>query len=111
LEFLRENRFCYKRAIQLKPSDIKPYSFLNIFRNCPSQEFLNLNKYLDQKVINEFNRKKRIEISLNPLRYDTTFDKQELHDILIDHQNKLCLICLKLLPYDFAKKLDLEPTI
>ena len=46
-EFTQENRLCYKRAIQLKLSDVKPYSSLNIFLICPSQEFLNLNKYLD----------------------------------------------------------------
>lgn len=111
LEFIKENRFCYKRAIQLKPSDVKPYSSLNIFWICPSQEFLNLNKYLDRKAINEFNRKKRIGISLNTLRYDTTFDKQELHDILIEHQDKFCPICLKSLSHDSVKELDHEPTI
>lgn len=110
-EFIQENRFCYKRAVQLKPSDVKPYSSLNIFRICPSQEFLNLNKYLDRKVINEFNRKKRIGISLDPLRYNTAFDKQELDNVLIEHQDKLCPICFKLLSHDSAKELDHEPTI
>ena len=110
-EFIQANRFCYKRAVQLKPSDVKPYSSLNIFWICPSQEFLNLNKYLDQKVVDEFNRKKRIGLSLNSLRYDTTFDKQELHDILIEHQDKLCPICFELLDHNSAKELDHEPTI
>jgi hypothetical protein len=95
----------------LKPSDIKPYSSLNIFWISPSQEFLNLNKYLDWKVIHELNRKKRVGISLNPVRYDTTFDKQELHDILIEHQDKLCPICFKLLSHNSVKELDHEPTI
>jgi retron-type reverse transcriptase len=110
-EFIRENRFCYKRAIQLKPSDVKPYSFLNIFWICPSQEFLNLNKYLDREAVNEHNRKKRIGLSLNPLRYDTAFDKQELHDILMEHQDKLCPICFESLSHDSPKELDHEPTI
>nr|YP_010338943.1 putative reverse transcriptase protein [Erythrolobus coxiae]UNJ19015.1 putative reverse transcriptase protein [Erythrolobus coxiae] len=110
-KFIQENRFCYKRAVQLKFSDIKPYSSLNIFWINPSQEFLNLNKYLDWKVINELNKKKRIGISLNPLKYDTAFDKQELHDILIEHQDKLCPICFKLLSHDSTKELDHEPTI
>lgn len=30
-KFIRKGRFVYKRAIQLKPYDIKPYSSLNIF--------------------------------------------------------------------------------
>jgi len=110
-EFIQKNRFCYKRAIQLKPSDVKPYSSLNIFWICPSQEFLNLNKYLDRKVVDEHNRKQRIGLSLNPLRYDTTFSKQELHDILIEHQDKLCPICFELLSHDSVKELDHEPAI
>ena len=110
-EFIQENRFCYKRAIQLKPSDIKPYSSLNIFWIRPSQEFLNLNKYLDCKKIDEFNRKKRIGLSLNPLRYDSIFDKQELHEILIEHQDKLCPICFEVLSHDSTKEFDHEPTI
>lgn len=58
-EFIKKGRFCYKRAFQLKPSDVKPYSSLNIFWVRPSQDFLNLNKYLDYKAIHEFNRNKR----------------------------------------------------
>jgi retron-type reverse transcriptase len=110
-EFIQKNRFFYKRAIQLKPSDIKPYSSLNILWIRPSQKFLNLNKYIDWIAINEFNRKKRIGLSLNPLRYDTVFDKQELHDILMEHQDKLCPICFELLSHDSAKELNHEPTI
>lgn len=110
-EFIREKRFCYKRAIQLKPFDVKPYSSLNIFWIRPSQEFLNLNKYLDLKVINEFNRKKRIGISLNSLRWDTVFNKQELHDILMEHQDKFCPICFELLSDNSVKELDHEPTV
>jgi retron-type reverse transcriptase len=30
-EFIQKDRFCYKRAIQLKPSDVKPQSSQNIF--------------------------------------------------------------------------------
>jgi retron-type reverse transcriptase len=61
-KFTKENRFCYKRAIQLKPSDVKPYFFLNIFWIRPSQEFLNLNKYLDQEAVNKFNKKKELDL-------------------------------------------------
>ena len=110
-EFIQKNRFCYKKAIQLKPSDVKPYSSQNIFWTCPPQNFLNLNKYLDWKAICEFNRKKKIGLSLNPLRYETAFDKQELHDILMKHQNELCPICFKLLSHNSTKELDHEPTI
>lgn len=110
-EFIQKGRFCYKRAIQLKPSDVKPYSSQNIFWIRPSQKFLNLNKYLDWKAIDEFNRKKRIGLSLNPLRYDTAFDKQELHEILIEHQDGLCPICFKSLSHDLTKELDHEPSI
>jgi hypothetical protein len=58
-EFVKANRFCYKRAIQLKPSDLKPHSSLNIFWIRSSQEFLHLNKYLDWEAIQEFNREKK----------------------------------------------------
>jgi len=110
-EFIQKNRFCSKRAIQLKPSDVKPYSSLNIFWIRPSQKFLNLNKYLDWIAIDEFNRKKRIGLSLNPLRYDSVFNKQELHDMFIEHQDKLCPICFDLLSHNSAKELDHEPTV
>jgi len=110
-EFIKKSRFCYKRAIQLKPSDVKPYSSQNIFWTCPSQNCLNLNKYLDWKRIDEFNREKRIGLSLNYLRYDTAFDKQEIHDMLIEHQDKLCPICFELLSHDSTKELDHEPAI
>lgn len=110
-EFIQNGRFCYKRAVQLKPSDVKPYSSLNIFWIRPSQEFLSLNKYLDREIIDKLNRKKRVGLSLNPLRYDTAFDKQELHEILIEHQNGLCPICLESLSHDSTKELDHEPAI
>ena len=74
-EFLKKGRFCYKRAFQLKPSDVTLYSSKNIFWVCSSQDFLNLNKYLDYEVIDEFKRNKRIGFSLNPLRYHTASDK------------------------------------
>ena len=110
-EFIQKGRFCYKRAIQLKPSDVDPYSSLNIYWIRPSQKFLNLNKYLDWKAIDEFNRKKRIGLSLNPLRYDTAFDKQELHEIFIEHQDGLCSICFESLSHGSTKELDHEPSI
>jgi hypothetical protein len=110
-EFIRQGRFYYKRAVQLKPSDVKPYSSQNIFWIRPSQEFLSLNKYLDWKAIDKLNRKKRIGLSLNSLRYDTAFDKQELHEILIEHQDGLCPICFESLSHDSTKELDHEPAI
>mmetsp|Transcript_60635 Transcript_60635/g.100687 ORF Transcript_60635/g.100687 Transcript_60635/m.100687 type:complete len:656 (-) Transcript_60635:87-2054(-) len=109
--FIQKNRFCHKRAIQLKPSDVKPYSSQSILWVYPSQKFLNLNKYLDREAVDEFNRKKRIGLSLNLSRYDTSFDKQELHDILITHQDSLCPICFEPLSYDAIKELDHEPSI
>jgi hypothetical protein len=72
---------------------------------------LNLNKYLDREVVDEHNKKQRIGLSLNLLRYDTIFSKQELHDILIEYQDKLCPICFELLSHDSAKELDHEPAI
>lgn len=110
-EFIRNGRFRYKRAIQLKPSDVKPYSSLNIFWIRPSQEILSLNKYLDLETINKFNRKKRIGLSLNPLKYNNAYDKQELHEILIEHQDGLCPICFELLSHDSKNELDHEPSI
>lgn len=110
-EFIKKGRFCYKRAFQFKPSDVTPYSSQNIFWVRPSQDFLILNKYLDYEAIVEFNRNKRISLSLNPLRYDTAFDKQELHDILIEHQDKLCPICFESLSHESTKELDHEPAI
>lgn len=38
-------------------------------------------------------------------------DKQELHDILIEHQDGLCSICFELLSDDSIKELDHEPAI
>jgi hypothetical protein len=93
--FTQKGRFCYKRAIQFKPSDVKPYFSQNIFWIGLSQKFLNLSKYLDWKAIDEFNKKKRIGLSLNLLRYDTVFDKQELHEIFIEYQDGLCPICFE----------------
>lgn len=110
-EFIKKGRFFYKRSVQLKLSDVRPYSSLNIFWIRPSQKFLNLNKYLDWEAIDAFNRKQRIGLSLNPLRYHTTFDKQELHHMLIEHQDGLCPICFESLSHDSTKELDHEPSI
>ena len=110
-EFIRNGRFIYKRATQLKPSDVKPYSALNIFWIRPPQEILNLNKYLDSEIINQFNRKQRIGLNLNPLVYHNVYDKQELHEILIEHQNGLCPICFELLSHNSKNELDHEPSI
>jgi hypothetical protein len=63
-KFISKNRFCYKKTAQLKLSDVKPYTSLNIFRACPSQEIFNLNIYLDWKTINQYNRKKRMDHKL-----------------------------------------------
>ena len=62
-EFISKGRFNYKRAIQLKPFDVKPYSSLNIFWIRPSQEVLSLNKYLDWEAINKFNKKKELALA------------------------------------------------
>jgi retron-type reverse transcriptase len=110
-EFTQKSRFCYKKAIQLKPSDVKPYSSQNIFWIRPSQKFLNLSKYLDWKAINEFNRKRMIGFSFNSLRYDIVFNKQELYEILFEHQDGLCPICFESLSHDSTKELDHEPAI
>lgn len=67
---------------------------------------MNLNKHLDWKAITELNRKKRIGLSMNALRYDTVFDKQELYNILMEYQDRLYLIYFELLSHDSAKELD-----
>ena len=110
-QFIRKGRFVYKRAIQLKPCDIKPYSSLNIFWLRTPQKILDLNIYIDKEKIETFNRKKRIGINLNPLNYYNDYDKQELHDMLIEHQDGLCPICLEELKHTSAKELDHEPSI
>ena len=74
-EFIRKGRFVYKRAIQLKPYDIKPYSSLNILWLRTPQKILDLNIYLDKENIEAFNRKKRIGLNLNPLNYYNDYDK------------------------------------
>jgi hypothetical protein len=68
-QFIRKGRLVYKKAIQLKPSDIKPYSLLNISWVRTPQKILDLNIYMDKKIIETFNRKKQIDINLNPLNY------------------------------------------
>lgn len=110
-QFIRKGRFVYKRAIQLKPCDIKPYSSLNIFWLRTPQKILDLNIYIDKENIETFNRKKQIGINLNPLNYYNDYDKQELHDMLIEHQDGLCPICLEELKHTSAKELDHDPSI
>lgn len=110
-EFIRKNRFVYKQAIQLKPMDVKPYSGLNIFWLRPNQKILDLNIYVDKEKIESLNRKKTIGINLNPLNYHNNFEKQELHEILIEYQDNLCPICLEELKNSAAKELDHEPSI
>lgn len=70
-----------------------------------------MNIYIDKKKIETFNRNKQIGINLNPLSYDNDFNKQELHDMLIEHQDSLCPICLEELKPTSSKELDHEPTI
>jgi len=72
---------------------------------------LNLNKYLNSEIINNFNKKKRIGLNLNPFKYHNAYDKQELHKILMKHRDGLCPICLKPLFHDSKKELDNEPSI
>lgn len=74
-QFIRKGRFVYKRVIQLKPCDIKPYSSLNIFWLRTPQKILDLNIYIDKEIIETFNRKKLIGINLNPLNYYNDYDK------------------------------------
>lgn len=47
---------------------------------------------------------------LTPLKYNSIYDKQELHTILIDYQDNLCPICLKGLS-EGQKELHHEPSI
>jgi len=101
----------YKRAIQLKPCDIKPYSSLNIFWVRTPQKILDLNIYMDKKMVETFNRKKQIGINLNPLNYYNDYNKQELHETLIEHQDGFCPICIEALKHTSAKELDHEPSI
>jgi len=110
-QFTRKGRLVYKRAIQLKPRDIKPYSSLNIFWVRTPQKILDLNIYLDKKIIETFNRKKQIGINLNPLNYYNDYNKQELHEMLIEHQDGLCPICIEELKHTSAKEFDHEPSI
>jgi len=110
-KFIRNGRFAYKRAIQLKPCDVKPYSSLNIFWIRTPQKILNSNIYVDKKEIESFNREKRIGLSLNPLNYYNVYKKQELHEILVEHQDGLCPVCFDTLSHDSKKELDHEPSI
>jgi retron-type reverse transcriptase len=110
-QFIRKGRFVYKRAIQLKPCDIKPYSSLNIFWLRTPQKILDLNIYLDKENIETFYRKKSIGINLSSLNYYNDYDKPELPEMLIDHQDGLCSVCIEELKHTSAKELDHEPSI
>lgn len=110
-QFIRNGRFVYKRAIQLKLCDVKPYSSLNIFWVRPPQEILNSNIYVDKEKIESFNRQKRIGLNLNPLNYYNIYKKQELHEMLVEHQDGLCPVCFETLSHDSKKELDHEPSI
>ena len=110
-QFIRNGRFVYKRAIQLKPCDIKLHSSLNILWFRTPQKILDLNIYVDEEEIERFNRKKRIGLNLNPLNYHSIYKKQELHEILVEHQDFLCPVCFKALTYDSKKELDHEPSV
>lgn len=109
-EYIREGRFLAKRAIQLKPSDIKPYGGQNIYWIRPTQKILSLNIYLDAEEITKYFLNKSIGLSLTPVNYHSIYDKQELHNILIDYQNNICPICIKDLSTG-KKELDHEPAI
>jgi retron-type reverse transcriptase len=110
-QFIRKGRFVYKGAVQLKPCDIKPNSSLNICWVRTPQKILDLNIYLDKEIIETFNRKKRTGINLNPLNYHNDYNKQELHETLIEHQDGFCPICIEALKHTSAKELDHEPSI
>jgi retron-type reverse transcriptase len=110
-QFIRKGRFIYKRAIQLKPCDIKPNSSLYISWVRTPQKFFDLNIYMDKEIIETFNRTKQIGINLNPLNYHSDYNKQELHEMLIEHQDGICPICLEELKHTSAKELDHEPSI
>jgi hypothetical protein len=75
------------------------------------QKILDLNIYLDKEIIETFNRKKRTGINLNPLNYHNDYNKQELHETLIEHQDGFCPICIEALKHTSAKELDHEPSI
>lgn len=49
---------------------------------------------------------KEIGFCLNLLRYHIVFDKQELHDMLIEHQDGLCPICFESLTHESTKELE-----
>lgn len=110
-QFIRKGRFVYKSAIQLKPCDIKLNSSLNIYWLRTPQKILDLNIYMDKEIIETFNRKRQISTNLNPLNYYKDYNKQELHKMLIEHQDGLCPICIEKLKHTSAKELDHEPSI
>ena len=68
------------------------------------------NIYLDATEISKYLLNKSIGLNLTPLKYHNAYDKQELHNILIDYQDNLCPICLKELSKG-KKDLDHEPSI
>ena len=108
--FVKKSRFISKRIVQLKLSDVKPYGAHNILWIRPTQKVLNLNIYLDAIEISKYFLKKPIGLNWSPLTYHSNFDKQELHNILIDYQDNLCPICFKKLSQS-RKELDHDPSI
>jgi hypothetical protein len=110
LKFIRKGRFIAKRAVQLKLSDVKPYGAKNIYWIRPAQKVLMSNIYLDAIKISNYFLSKSIDLNWSPLKYHSVYEKQELHNILIDYQENLCPICLKELS-EGKKELDHEPSI
>jgi hypothetical protein len=66
---------------------------------------------MDKKMVETFNRRKQIGINLNPLNYYNDYNKQELHEMLIEHQDGFCPICIEELKHTSAKEFDHEPSI
>jgi hypothetical protein len=66
---------------------------------------------MDKEIIETFNRKKQTGINRNPLNYYNDYHKQELHEMLIEHQDGFCPICVEALKHTSAKELDHEPSI
>ena len=60
---------------------------------------------MDKKIIETFNGKKQIGINLNLLNYYNDYNKQELHEMLIEHQDGFCPICIEELKHTSAKRI------
>jgi len=70
-----------------------------------------LNIHLDGTEISKYFLNKSIGLNWSPLKYHSVYEKQELHNILIDYQDNLCPICLEELSHDGSKEFDHEPSI